>query len=85
MDEYLEEKCTILKMDIEGSELKALNGARKIITEQKPKLAICVYHRPDDLYMIPELIHDLVPEYRFKIRQHAYSPFETVLYATVTK
>ncbi len=41
---------------IEGSEQEALKGCRRIIRDFHPKLAICVYHKPDDLYEIPVLI-----------------------------
>lgn len=74
-------KPTFIKMDIEGSEQEALKGCRKIIKEYRPKLAVCVYHRPDDMYEIPALIKKLNPEYRLYLRQYSNSRFETVLYA----
>lgn len=75
------EKVTFIKMDIEGAEYEALNGARRIICEQRPKLAISVYHKKDDIYDIPELLLSYHPDYRFYLRH--YSPFyeETILYA----
>ncbi len=53
-----------INMDIEGSELKALVGAKKIILKYKPLLAISTYHRYDDKFRIPEYIFSLVPEYK---------------------
>jgi FkbM family methyltransferase len=47
---------TFIKMDIEGSEVEALLGARGLIAEQSPSLAVCVYHRPDHLWRIPLLL-----------------------------
>lgn len=79
----LEEKVTFIKMDIEGAELKALQGARETILKDKPRMAICIYHKPEDLYEIPGYILSLVPEYRFKVRQYTSMTWETVLYAAV--
>jgi hypothetical protein len=69
-------------MDIEGAELNALKGAERIIREQKPKLAICIYHKPEDVWKIPSLLLDFVPDYKFYIRHYFYSSFwNTVLFA----
>lgn len=78
---FLDVKPTLIKVDIEGFELEALRGARKIITSQAPKLAVCVYHKPADLWQLPLLLKEMVPEYRLFIRH--YSPFlyDTVCYA----
>lgn len=72
---------TLIKLDIEGCELDALHGARHIIASQAPKLAVCVYHKPADLWQLPILLKEMVPEYRLFIRH--YSPFlyDTVCYA----
>lgn len=79
------EIVTFIKMDIEGSEMDALIGAKETITRNKPKLAICVYHRPEDVLSIPTYIKRLVPEYKFYLRHHSGFPRtgETVLYAVV--
>ncbi len=52
---------TFIKMDIEGSELAALRGAERIIRQQRPKLAICVYHKPEDMWEIPNFILNCRP------------------------
>ena len=55
---------TYIKMNIEGAELDALKGAKQAIIRCKPKLAISAYHRPSDLWQVPELIGSLCPDYR---------------------
>lgn len=77
-------RVTFLKMDIEGAELAALQGAECTIKREKPKLAICVYHKPVDLITIPQHLKSLVPEYKFYLRHHQYISWETVLYAVPT-
>ena len=79
------ERVTFLKMDIEGSELESLKGARQMIQRDKPKLAICIYHKPEDMTEIPLYIKSLVPEYKFYIRHHSNRYGETVLYAVLPK
>lgn len=74
-------KATFIKMDIEGAELSALKGARHLIAREKPKLAVCVYHKAHDLISIPLFLSGLVPEYRFYLRRHSCFSLETVLYA----
>ena len=76
-------KVTFIKMDVEGSELKALMGAKRTIVRNHPKLAICIYHKPMDILEIPAYILELVPEYDFYIRHYCSHMWETVLYATV--
>lgn len=81
IDECINEKVTYIKMDIEGSELEALKGSEKTIKKYKPKLAICIYHKYDDLWKIPLYIKSIVPEYKMYIRHHALGCSDTVLYA----
>ncbi len=72
---------TFIKMDIEGAEMSALCGAKDIIKRDKPKLAICVYHKREDLITIPQYIKELVPEYKLYLRAHFPTASELVLYA----
>ena len=75
----------MIKMDVEGAEIAALNGAKRIITETKPDLAICVYHNLSDLWRIPLMLKEWVPEYQFYMRNHFYSVLDTVVYATIVE
>jgi FkbM family methyltransferase len=73
-------KSIFIKMDIEGSEFKALLGAEKIIKRYKPLLAISIYHRIDDLIRIPLLINKFSNKYKLYLRHHSPTLDETVLY-----
>jgi FkbM family methyltransferase len=70
-----------IKMDIEGSEMKGLRGADRTIQRCRPKLAICVYHRPVDLWEITSYIAERYPFYRLFLGHHSLHDEETVLYA----
>ncbi|MCI8900952.1 MAG: FkbM family methyltransferase [Lachnospiraceae bacterium] len=78
-----EDRVTYIKMDIEGSELKALEGAKKVIQRNRPKLAVSLYHKFEDIVELPAYILELVPEYKFYIRHYCSDFRETVLYATL--
>lgn len=80
-EELLDETVSFIKMDIEGAELEALHGAKEVIAKCKPKLAISIYHRPEDIIELPKYILDLNPEYRLFLRHYSNSDVETVLYA----
>ncbi|MBP2630524.1 MAG: hypothetical protein H6Q70_1152 [Firmicutes bacterium] len=84
LDHILQDKkVTFLKMDIEGAEMKALEGTKKIIIQNKPKLAICIYHLPEHLWEIPLYLKKIVPEYKIYIRHHSKDSSETVCYAVI--
>lgn len=84
MDKMLENKyVSFIKMDIEGAEMNALLGAAHLIKTHKPKLAISLYHKPEDLFDIPDFLHRLVPEYAFFLRHYSTGQHETVLYAVI--
>lgn len=81
LDELLAaERPTFIKMDIEGYELEALAGARHTIQRCRPKLAVCVYHRPDHLWCVPLAMHELLPNSRMTLRSHMQDGFDTVCY-----
>lgn len=75
------EKVTFIKMDIEGAEYNALQGAEKIIKANRPKLAVSVYHKPEDIWTIPGLLQSMHRDYKFYLRHYSLSWFDTVLYA----
>lgn len=83
LDEFLNEPYTFLKADIESYEYQMLSGAQKGIREYKPLLAICLYHNSVDLYSIPLLVKELLPEYKFAVRHYSDGLDETIMYAWV--
>lgn len=76
-----ETKISFIKMDIEGAELSALQGAMNTIQRDRPLCAISVYHKPGDMVVIMDYLIKLVPEYKFALRHYSNMNDETVLYA----
>jgi len=78
IDEFVKEhnipKVDFIKMDIEGAELDALKGAINTIKTFKPKLAICIYHKPEHSYEIPTFIKSIVPEYKIWLLNNELPP-----------
>lgn len=81
LDETVAEaKPTLIKIDVEGYDPDVVEGARKIITETTPTLAVCVYHRQDHPWRIPLLISAMNPKYRYTLRSYCLDGFDLVLY-----
>jgi FkbM family methyltransferase len=82
LDEILADgRPTYIKFDVEGAEHDALVGASGTIRANMPVLAVCLYHKPDDLWDLPLLIRSLRPDYRMHLRRYSDERWETVLYA----
>ncbi len=77
LDNDIAEKITFLKSDIEGGEQDAILGAREHIRNDRPKLAISIYHSNEDLVEIFELIESIQPGYRFYLRYNGLPYFPT--------
>lgn len=74
--------CTYLKMDVEGAEREAIAGASQTIRQYRPKINIAAYHKSEDFFQLPLLVHTLCPDYRLYLRHHPYVPaWDTNLYA----
>ena len=71
---YKRRRLTYLKMDVEGCERQAIIGGIQTLQRDRPKLNIAVYHRSEDIFSIPLLIHDILPGHRLYLRQHPYIP-----------
>ncbi len=74
--------CTLLKLDVEGAERPALLGAAQTIARHRPRLNVACYHRNEDLFDLPLLVHQLNPGYALYLRHHPYVPaWDVNLYA----
>ena len=84
MDEAKEmlgvQKVDFIKMDIEGAESYALKGAEKLILNDRPQLAISIYHSSDDFVNIPLYLNELLKDYSFYLGHYAMNQYETVIY-----
>lgn len=81
IDECIDGKVSMIALDVEGSEQRALQGAVRTIARDHPRLCVCLYHTLDDYFTIPRLIHEM-SGYRLRVRHHScISVIETVLYA----
>ncbi len=84
IDSLIDSTVTMIKMDIEGSELKALEGAESTIKKYLPKLYVCAYHRNEDLFTLPIKILEINPDYRLFFRHSVYIPaWESNFYAVL--
>lgn len=70
-----------VKLDIEGFERQAIAGMADTLERSRPHIAMSIYHKPEDLWELPLLIHELLPQSKLYIRQHGFNGFDTVLYA----
>ena len=71
IDKALEgRKATYIKMNIEGSEIKALKGAENTIKNFRPLIAAAGYHKTRDLWEVPMIIKSFNPDYRFNLRSY---------------
>ena len=74
LDSYVQEhhldSVDFIKMDTEGAELSILKGATNTITRFKPKLALSVYHKPEDIFTLYQFLKSIRPDYEFAFRHY---------------
>ena len=64
----------------EGAEYEALVGARKLIMENRPRMAISVYHKFEDFVTLANLVLEMHPDYRISFRHYGFDELETIMY-----
>lgn len=74
VDNVVGDRVTFIKMDIEGAESKAIDGAAQTIKKYKPKLYVCAYHRNEDAFALPLKINSIRNDYKIYYRHHPYIP-----------
>ena len=80
LDDMVPVRPTFIKMDIEGAELAAISGAARIIREHRPRMALCVYHKPGDFWRIPKQVLGIDPRFDIYLRHYTESIYETVMF-----
>lgn len=80
LDNTISDTVSFIKLDIEGAELAALQGARKHILADHPILAVAVYHQPADFWQIPKYILGLRDDYKLYLRHYTEGWTETVMF-----
>lgn len=63
-----------IKFDVEGAEKQAIAGCEDSIRRYGPELQVALYHRSEDLFALPLMIHKMNPKYRFYMRRYPYVP-----------
>lgn len=72
--DQLTQEATLVKMDVEGAEAPALQGAKGLLARCKPRLILSAYHRSGDILTLARLIRQLNPQYRLSLHQSPYFP-----------
>ena len=75
IERYHIKKVDFIKLDIEGAERVALEGAKTTLKQFKPKLALSGYHLVDDVYYLVNQLLDIQPEYKIVVgsNMHIYA------------
>ncbi|WP_298749360.1 FkbM family methyltransferase [uncultured Arcobacter sp.] len=80
IDNLINGKVDYIKLDIEGAEQDAIEGAKETIKKYKPILAICIYHKAEDWYKVPQLVLSIEKDYDVYLRHYMEGIYETVMY-----
>ena len=90
-ESYIDERITLINADIQGNEFEMLKAMRTRISKDRPVIAICIYHKPEDWIELPQYIDSLVDDYKYIVRKYASNTLDStqtwdiVLYAIPTE
>ena len=73
------DRCTLIKMDVEGYECRVLRGAKRLISEHRPDLAVTCYHYPQDMSEILQLVNEIHPYRNIALRHYSTSLYDSIL------
>jgi len=80
LDLAVAEPVSLIKMDLEGWEMKALAGGERHIRQDRPKLAIAVYHSASDFRDVWRYARSIHPDYKVYLRHYTQGWSETVMF-----
>ncbi len=80
IDDTFYHDLRLIKLDIEGAERYALQGAKNTIVRNRPVLAICAYHLQDDILVLSDFIRSALTGYKLYLRHYLLSAGDTILY-----
>ncbi|HJL16523.1 MAG TPA: FkbM family methyltransferase [Sandaracinaceae bacterium LLY-WYZ-13_1] len=73
-------RVDLIKLDVEGAEARALDGAARTLARHRPKLQVSIYHRPRDLFELPRRLMETLDGYDWYVAHHGPWHTETDLY-----
>ena len=83
IDSYAREhglKVDLIQLDVEGAEMEALRGAAATIQRDRPRMQLCIYHKPEHFWDIPLFILEQNQDYDLYLGHHSNGWADTVLY-----
>jgi FkbM family methyltransferase len=80
LDQAIADPVSFIKMDLEGWEMKALAGCERHIRNERPKLAIAVYHHAGDFRAVSQYARSIHPDYKVYLRHYTQGWSETVMF-----
>ena len=67
-------RVDVIKLDIEGEEENALEGAKESIKKYRPRILLSAYHKSDDYWRLLEKVWSIRDDYRVYMRKNISLP-----------